>query len=130
MRGLSPKFPLYFDPTFGTYANNITIEEVVKQNFKNLLMTTQGERMMDTKFGIGLRSYLFEPLTPDTNSRIVRRVNQQVKKYMPFIQVNGMSFLSDEQDADRNILGVTIDYSIVPMGKSSVLTIKTSAQGI
>lgn len=129
MRGLSPKFPLYFDPHNGSYANNMRIEDVVKQNFKNLLLTNPGERMMDIKFGAGLRRFFFEPRTDATNSRISNAIHEQVGRYMSFIQVNQIKFLSDPRGQSSNLLGMTVEYSIIPMGNSDILTIKVASEG-
>ena len=37
-----------------------TMMEVIKQNFKNLVLTNPGERVMLTDFGVGIRRFLFE----------------------------------------------------------------------
>ena len=36
------------------------IKRVAKQNFKMLILTVPGERVMEPKFGVGLKRYLFE----------------------------------------------------------------------
>ena len=33
--------------------------DLVRQNFKNLLLTIPGERMMDPDFGVGIQRFLF-----------------------------------------------------------------------
>ena len=87
MKGLSPKFPLMFDNVLGAYKNNLTIKEMIKQNVKNLLLTSPGERVMEIDFGVGIRRYFFEPLMPATYDRIATRVSAQMKKYLPFVQL-------------------------------------------
>ena len=58
--GLSPKLPLQMDQRVGSYQLNRTYLEMINQNFKNLLLTNPGERIMDTRFGVGLSMFLFE----------------------------------------------------------------------
>ena len=59
MRGLSPKLPLTRNSETG-YSLNKTYRDMVKQNIKMLLLTAPGERIMDSNFGVGLKTYLFE----------------------------------------------------------------------
>ena len=63
MDGIGPQLPLNKDHRFGLYSLVQSYKEEVKQNFKNLLLTSPGERMMDPDFGVGLRRYLFEQRT-------------------------------------------------------------------
>jgi hypothetical protein len=79
MKGFSPKFPLEKGNLVGAYLLNTTFKEVLKQNFKNLLLTTQGERVMDIDFGVGIRSYFFEPKTSITMGVIAEKIQDQAK---------------------------------------------------
>lgn len=108
-RGLSPKFPLSFSPE-GGYTLNKSVTEVVKQNFKNLLLTNPGERIFDLNFGIGLKRFLFEQRTEETNQAIRNRVTQQVAEYMPFIDIQGIDIANDEND--ENVIHVLIRYFV------------------
>ena len=58
--GLSPVIPLQKDSVDGFYVLTKTLAENTKQNFKNLLLTTPGERVMIPGFGVGLRNLLFD----------------------------------------------------------------------
>lgn len=131
MKGLSPKFPLYIDNIIGAYAANVTLEEVAKQNFKNLLLTTPGERVMDINFGVGLRRYFFEPMTGTTFEKISENIMSQVNQYMPFLDINDISFApGDGIEGEDNLLSITIDYSIPPRGNIEQLTIGSSANTV
>ena len=129
MKGLSPKFPLTFNNVLGAYQNNLTFREVIRQNFKNLLLTNPGERVMDVNFGVGLRSYFFEPFIDNTYTTIAERVHAQVKKYMPFVSVTNIDFDNEGGSADH-LLGVVITYSIVPLQEMDQLNISSAAEGI
>ena len=58
--GIAPKIPLKVDQVDGPYGLIKDYVELVKQNFKMLLLTNPGERIMNPDFGVGLRRYLFE----------------------------------------------------------------------
>ena len=124
MAGISAKLPLHIDSING-YGLNQTYKELVNQNFKMLILTAPGERMMDPLFGVGLRNYLFELDSPFTRSSIVEKINIQVERYMPFVKIVDISFKSPEDDdrLDTNFLGITIKYIIVPLQQSDLLDI-------
>ena len=129
MAGLSPKIPLQRSEVDGFYALNKTHVELVKQNFKNLLLTSPGERIMEPNFGVGLRTFLFEQDAQILQDQIVSKINEQVKIYMPFIDVREVNFYSksnSELDINPNSLSVQINYEIIPLGKSYSLEITPS----
>ena len=127
MAGFSPKLPLFLDSDDG-YALNKTLKEVAKQNFKMLVLTNPGERMMDPDFGVGILAYLFENNTPSTHGKIKARINQQVDKYLPYIIIEEILFDSYIEDPDiaDNLLGVQIRYNIQKLGITDTLEISTN----
>ena len=127
MKGFSPKFPLEKGNLVGAYQLNTTFKDVLKQNFKNLLLTSQGERVMDINFGVGIRSYFFEPKTPIIMGVIAEKIQEQKKKYMPFISINKIDFSGAQ---DSNLLGIKITYTITPLQESDQITIDSAFEGI
>jgi len=124
MAGFSPKLPLTLDPDDG-YALTKTVKEVAKQNFKMLVLTNPGERIMDPEFGVGILAYLFENNTPGVYSQIDARIREQVSKYLPFIALEDIDFKSPVNDptlAD-NFLGISISYNIKRLNIGDVLEI-------
>jgi phage baseplate assembly protein W len=128
MRGFSPKFPLQRSNKGGVYGVNTTFKDTIQQNFKNLILTNNGERVMDVNFGVGIRSYFFEPKTSTISADISDKIHFQVKKYMPFITINSIEFTGG--DDDSNLLGVSITYTIVPLEQKNQLTISSDGEGI
>jgi len=116
MAGITPRLPLAVDGIYGI-ALITNYKDLVKQNFKNLLFTIPGERVMDADFGIGLKSFLFEMDNPGLHGRIAGKIRQQVKKYLSYITIDDIIFQSAANDSsvDPNFLGVSIEYSIVPL---------------
>ena len=85
MQGYSPRLPLVVDQTNdGPYGLNKTILESVKQNFKMLLLTNPGERIMDPEFGVGIKKYLFSQNTNEVSGEISSRIYSQVNNYLNF----------------------------------------------
>ena len=108
MSTISPKLPLNIDEQDG-YVMNKTILEAIKQNVKMLLLTVPGERVMDLDFGVGLKTFLFEFNGAGTCSAIRARINQQIQKYMPFIEIENILFSNVEEN--DNAIRIVIEYS-------------------
>jgi phage baseplate assembly protein W len=107
--GLSPKLPLSIAQE-GSYTLLIELKDVVKQNFKNLVLTEPGERIMNPSFGVGLAAYLFEQKGTATEEEIRLKILDQVSIYMPYLNIDDVLFQEDEQEL--NYLKVAIYYSI------------------
>ena len=113
MAGLTPKIPLALSNEDGTYTLIKEYKELVKQNFKNLILTAPGERMMDPQFGVGIKNFLFENDEPGLYSSISNKIEEQTEKYMPFVGIVDINFASSE--AYNNFLSVEIQYVIGPL---------------
>ena len=107
MPGLSTKLPLIRDPIDG-FALTQTYHELAKQNFKMLILTNPGERMMDPSFGVGIRNFLFEPNMPEIQELIETRIIQQTARYLPYIDVLYVEFdfapKAKEHTSSNNII--------------------------
>jgi phage baseplate assembly protein W len=128
--GISPALPLTVDEIDGPYRLTKTIAAAMQQNFKHLILTNPGERIMDPEFGVGIRRYLFELAESDVRDMIKNRIRKQVSKYLPMIRVYDISFgegSSDPADAmtieEGNTLYVKIRYSIPTIKVGNVLEI-------
>ena len=124
MIGYSPKFPLEFDNYLGAYAATTTLQEVVKQNFINLMLTVRGERIMDINFGVGLRHYLFEQNTPILQVAIIKDIRAQVAKYMPFVKLGSIDFNQGQllDGYEDQILKISIKYSVPALNVTDVVS--------
>ena len=125
MIGIGPKFPLSIDSVDGAYKLIKELKDEVRQNFKNLLLTIPGERVMDPEFGVGIERFLFENNTIELRSTLDTRIKNQVSKYMPFLQVRN-TILSTETDGnivDSNSIILRIKYYIAPIATEDVLNI-------
>jgi phage baseplate assembly protein W len=131
MSGLTPLLPLALSTTDGTYQLIKSYKRLVQQNFKNLIMTSPGERMMDPFFGVGIRNFLFENDGQLLYSSIEATIEEQVQKYMPFIAILNISFVTPTQGGgqgmDNNFLAMQIEYLITPLDTVDNLAI-TSPQ--
>jgi phage baseplate assembly protein W len=127
MAGLTPKLPLALSSVDGTYQLIKTYKNMVKQNFKNLLLTSPGERMMDPFFGVGVRNFLFENDGQLLYSSIEAKIEEQVQIYMPFIVILNIIFVTPTMGGaagmDNNFLAMEIEYAIGPLDTVDNLSI-------
>ena len=127
MNGIGPELPLNRDHRFGNYSLVTSYKEEVKQNFKNLLLTSQGERMMIPDFGVGLRNFLFNP-RPGISAEIRQRIVSQTSKYMPYIQINKINFdagKTDESLSQSHMLSIVIDYEVTSINLEASIIISS-----
>lgn len=110
MDGYSPKLPLQRDENNSLYLMNRTSKDSIKQNFKNLLLTNPGEKLMDINFGVGLRSYLFSQKTKQNLNSIETRIRSQCSKYLKYIAIKDIIIQEDEYN--ENAISIMIKYYI------------------
>jgi|18_taG_2_1085343.scaffolds.fasta_scaffold00049_16 phage baseplate assembly protein W len=122
--GISPYIPLTIG-TFG-YKLNKTYADAVKQNFRNLILTVRGERMMDPDFGVGLYSFLFEQDDDALRSSVESEILKQTERYMPFLEIHDIYFSPpglNQYEVDGNSFYMSITYSVLPLNLQDQLDI-------
>ena len=118
MAGFTPKIPLIPSSVDGFYALTQNLRENTKQSLKMLVLTSPGERIMDTLFGVGAREYLFENLTDGLYRTFKARLNDQVARYLPIVDIIEVRFVDKEKNIvtsvtmESHILAIQIKYSI------------------
>lgn len=126
--GVSVKLPLQLDANDGPFLLNKTAVDAVRQNFKMLILTEEGEKVMDPKFGVGIRSYLFQNFTYETNQIIRNKIIDKTSLYLPFIKINNINIndleSSPNEPIDANELVISIDYEIEPLNLLDNLQLK------
>ena len=127
-QGISPKLPLSYDPIDGPYRLNRTLGETIKQNFKNMVLTMPGERIMIPEFGVGLYGYLFENVSGETLDSLVQKLTEQTQTYMPMVNLQTINFETSDEDPTLsfNEIRVTIKYNILPLDEEDELIITST----
>jgi len=122
MSSLAVALPLHIDSSTG-FKMIKDLKHLFKQNLKMLVLTNPGERVMAPKFGVGVKSYLFENFGHDTMAQLDNKIREQVRIYIPALQIQEITF--GVTDPDNNHLGLQIRYSIPGVGASDFLEITT-----
>jgi len=111
--GLSIALPLSISSRDGAYKVHDEIIDVAQQSLKMIILTSPGERVMSPKFGVGVRSFLFEQNTPGFAARLRTAVAKQVTTYLPYVRLNDLIVSSNPGE---NTISLQINYSIPSSG--------------
>ena len=125
--GFSPIIPLQKSEEDGYYALTKTVAANTKQNLKNLLLTSPGERVMIPDFGAGLQNHLFSNQYDTIEADITYRIEDQVGRYLPFVVINNIDFARKEplysNSEQRQRLNIQLFYSVPTFNFSDMLEI-------
>ena len=91
----------------GVFYSTYTTKEQVKSNLINVLLTEPGERLYNPRFGVGIRSLLFEQNINTANLK--ERINNQINVYVPEIELLDVKA---DKSPDSHDLYVKIDYKM------------------
>ena len=101
----------------GLFDMHFDVVNQIKDNFKNLLLTNHGERVIQTSFGANIRGLLFEH-SRTGDSTLLNQLAQNIKEttdiYMPFIALTNLevSTSSDNSDIPENYARVIIEFEL------------------
>tara|TARA_S200002703_G_scaffold77849_2_gene67065 strand:- start:2042 stop:2461 length:420 start_codon:yes stop_codon:yes gene_type:complete len=121
---IAPAFPLEIEEETGSYTTyGVTdLTKVIDQNLKMTLLTSPGERLFDSNFGVGLRKYLFE-LDSTILDGTVRlpplreNILSQISTYLPYLTVQNLQI---NVSSDSNSLAIVLKYSVNDNTASSI----------
>tara|TARA_R110000824_G_scaffold4217_2_gene20054 strand:- start:26930 stop:27328 length:399 start_codon:yes stop_codon:yes gene_type:complete len=116
----APTFPLQRGDVNG-YKMITRVRDLVKFHLKNLILTSPGEKISDVKYGIGMRRYLFEPLTQSTINKIRDNISIQIATYLKYLNVMGVGIVPNE---DYNQITISIKYTIRNINVVDVLSVQ------
>lgn len=106
-----PQWPLK-KGTEDTFARYETAKDQISFYLKNLLLTSPGENLSDPRYGVGLRSFLFEQNLEQVTGEIQAEIEIQIRNYLPYLDIVSIDFVSTPQDIDTGVLGIRIEYRL------------------
>ena len=96
----------------GAVASTSTTIEAVKNNIRNLLQTNPGERLMQPNLGVELRGILFQQIDESTLIAIQDIILDSVEYWLPFVEIQDIQIIEDNQNTDTNKIAVKILFNI------------------
>ena len=111
----------------GVFDLSYTTEEQAISNFKNLLLTTKGERYMQPNFGSSIRNLLFEQNTRNIKEFLEDELRQDIEYWLPYIRLNEINVV---RQPDQYSLRVEINFKIVTNEANLVINVLASENEI
>ena len=118
MASIAPKLPLTIDSVDG-YTSIKRLKALIKQNFKMIILTNPGERVMQPEFGVGIKQFLFENFSDNVYADIDIKIREQVAIYLPVIRIINLEFA--ESSIDNNEISIRIEFSIPDIAERDLL---------
>jgi len=82
----------------GIFSMHFKLEDQIQDNFRNLLLTNNGERLGLFDFGANLRALSLELAPSDFETEAMNRIKSATSKYMPFIDLQSFAYTVDRDD--------------------------------
>jgi len=107
----------------GVFPKTYSTQDQVKSNLINLLLTYQGERILNPKFGADIPKLLFEPIDDKLIQKIQDQIINNVSIYVPEVILTNIEITPD---IDFNTLYVAIEYQLKISGNKDKIIIDFS----
>ena len=101
------QYPFGKDTSNG-YFSTISSSKLFKANLTQLVKTTPGDRFMQPNYGLNLKKYLFEPVTPMLLSDLRTQITQTLKKYAPYLYIEKIELTTQDRSLPSFIANVII----------------------
>ncbi len=86
---------------------------VIKDNFRNMLMTNHGDRLGFYDFGANLEELTFELGSEETDAEATRRIAKTTAKYMPFINLDTFEpFKENFDNQHTGKIGIRVTFTV------------------
>ena len=91
-----------------------SLGDQIKDNFRNMLSTNHGDRIILYDFGANLQELTFELGTDSSDSKAIGRIKKTTSKYMPFINLETFQPIKQDNDAGTGVafIGIRVIYSV------------------
>ena len=118
----SLRYPFTLDTGLSEFAQELSHDEHVKQMIKQVLFTSQGERVNRIDFGCGIRRMLFAPASEATASLAQVTVLEALEKWLSsVIKVDRVDVKFDNERLD-----IAIVYALKTTGEQRYLNVEVT----
>lgn len=87
--------------------------KVIKDNFRNMILTNHGDRLGFYDFGANLEELTFELGSEDGDAEATRRIAKTTSKYMPYINLDTFEpFVEKFDNQHTGKVGIRVVYTV------------------
>jgi len=117
--------------TPGVFERVYTSDIQAKENLKNLLLTTPGERIENVTFGCALMNIIFEQSTDKTKGRIETVITDAVSYWLPYIAFEEIDIITSVDDPSvEHLISIKLVFSVTGTIETQTLSIQISEEGV
>tara|TARA_B100000282_G_C31657281_1_gene455852 strand:- start:319 stop:807 length:489 start_codon:yes stop_codon:yes gene_type:complete len=124
--------PLQLGNGSNFYKMHYSLENQIKDNLRNLVLTNRGERLGRQDFGADLMPLVFELGTESGDMQAMSRIKRAAGKYLPFVELVGFASEVnhfDNKEVAKIILFLTYTIPRISTTKEHGLAITLYAGG-
>ena len=92
------KTPLQLGNGTNIFKMHYSLEDTIKDNLRNLVLTNTGERLGRPNFGANLMELALELGTESTDQQAMMRIKEAAAKFLPFVNLVGFASEIDRFD--------------------------------
>ena len=98
----------------GFFASTKTTLEAVKNNIRNLLQTSEGERIFQPQLGLDLKRYLFNQINEETIFNIQNEIVDKFELWLPFVEIKNIEVKTHDDDINigLNTISINVIFNI------------------
>ena len=100
------------------FALSYSTEEQAISNLKNLLLTSQGERYMQPRFGTRIREAVFQQNTLQLEEFISESLTESIQQWLPYINLSNIDV---ERNLDQHLINIRLNFSVGTRGANTVI---------
>lgn len=107
------------DDTDGIFKMHRDLAAQIKDNFRNLLLTNRGDRVIQTDLGANLQELAMERIAPDDfDSEAMLRIKRTTERYMPFIVLEDFESTIVDKNTDDTVgrVNIRVTYDVPSRG--------------
>ena len=110
--------PLRLSSVRGTlFEMHTSLTKQIRDNFRNMLSTNRGERLMLCDYGANLKPLAYQLGTDDGDGAAIARITSATEKFMPYIALQTFEPIREEsQDGTLVRSGVRVTYTVPQLG--------------
>tara|TARA_R110000824_G_scaffold315322_1_gene502458 strand:- start:25645 stop:26088 length:444 start_codon:yes stop_codon:yes gene_type:complete len=118
-------WPSKNDPSSPYFGKNSGFQ-LIRDQVKQFVLTTKGERVMLPDFGTTLINFVFEPFNDTLASILAQEINEGIRKYIPNITVNAIRFFQNDNLHGFGMPGIQVQVAVSPQKSNSVINIQVT----
>jgi|ETNvirenome_6_85_1030632.scaffolds.fasta_scaffold10374_2 phage baseplate assembly protein W len=92
--------------------------DLIKSMVRQFVKTERGERVMLPNFGLSLKRFLFEPITPDLILNIENEIYTGFAQYLPQVRILNLQVMDGDNVQGLGLPGIKITLVISPINSN------------